>query len=60
VQEVAQGRVWSGKRALGVGLVDALGGVSRALQLAKAAAGLKAAEGVRVLELSRAKVGPDA
>ena len=36
--------------------MDAVGGISRALQLAKQAAGLAADEGVRVLELSRAKV----
>ena len=38
MQEFAQGRVWSGTRAAGVGLVDTLGGVSRAVALAKAAA----------------------
>lgn len=53
---MAQGRVWSGQRAATLGLVDAVGGISRALQLAKQAAGLAADEGVRVLELSRAKV----
>jgi protease-4 len=56
-QEVAQGRVWSGRRAATIGLVDSLGGVSRAIQLAKLAAGLKLDERVRVLEVSRAKVG---
>ena len=40
MQEVAQGRVWSGSDALGVGLVDALGGLSRAVAIAKQAAGL--------------------
>ena len=42
MQEVAQGRVWSGRDALSVGLVDALGGVSRAVAVAKQAAGLGA------------------
>jgi protease-4 len=56
MQEVAQGRVWSGRRAAQLGLVDAVGGVSRAVQLAKQAAGLKLDEGVRLLEVSRAKV----
>jgi len=32
---LCQGRVWSGKRALEVGLVDALGGISRAVAIAK-------------------------
>lgn len=57
LQEVAQGRVWSGKRAVGLGLVDALGGLNRALRMAKEAAGLAADESVRVLEVSRAQVG---
>ena len=56
LQEVAQGRVWSGRRAAQIGLVDALGGLNRALQLARQAAGLAADEAVRVLEVSRAKV----
>ena len=42
MQEVAQGRVWSGRDALSMGLVDALGGVSRAVAVAKQAAGLSA------------------
>ena len=57
LQEVAQGRVWSGRRASGLGLVDAVGGLNRALQLAKQAAGLALDERVRLLEVSRAKVG---
>ena len=40
MQGVAQGRVWSGRDALSVGLVDALGGVSTAVAIAKQAAGL--------------------
>lgn len=35
MQEVAQGRVWTGKAALERGLVDALGGVNRAVAIAK-------------------------
>ena len=57
MQEVAQGRVWSGQRASTIGLVDSVGGINRALQLAKLAAGLQADEPVRVQELSRAQVG---
>ena len=40
------------------GLIDELGGVSRAIQMAKQAAGLAADDAVRVLEVSRAKVSP--
>ena len=42
MQGVAQGRVWSGRDALEVGLVDALGGISRAVAIAKQEAGLSA------------------
>ncbi len=40
VEEVAQGRVWSGKAAHERGLVDALGGFSEAVEAARVAAGL--------------------
>lgn len=33
--EVAQGRVWTGKDAVSRGLVDAIGGFSRAVAIAK-------------------------
>ncbi|PHT47736.1 Serine protease SPPA, chloroplastic [Capsicum baccatum] len=35
IDEVAQGRVWTGKDALSRGLVDAVGGLSRAVAIAK-------------------------
>ena len=38
MQEVAQGRVWTGKAAAKIGLVDSIGGLSRAIRLAKEAA----------------------
>ncbi len=34
VEEIAQGRVWSGKEAIQVGLVDALGGLKEAIKAA--------------------------
>ena len=34
LQEVAQGRVWSGEQALSIGLVDELGGLEDAIQVA--------------------------
>jgi protease IV len=40
VESIAKGRVWSGEDAKARGLVDALGGFSTALQLAKQAAGV--------------------
>ncbi len=44
VHAVAQGRVWSGKMALEHGLVDELGGLERAIELAKEKAGFKASD----------------
>ncbi|MEM7154762.1 MAG: signal peptide peptidase SppA [Myxococcota bacterium] len=38
VEELARGRVWSGKRAKELGLVDELGGMTKAIELARAAA----------------------
>ncbi len=42
VQEIAKGRVWTGVQAKELGLVDALGGYTVALDLAREAAGLAA------------------
>jgi len=35
MEEAAQGRVWTGKDAISHGLVDAIGGLSRAISIAK-------------------------
>lgn len=40
VAAVAEGRVWSGERAAALGLVDEIGGLDRALEIAAEAAGL--------------------
>jgi protease-4 len=42
VEAIAQGRVWTGERALQHGLVDEHGGLVRAIELAKEAAGIPA------------------
>jgi protease-4 len=47
VERVAQGRLWSGRRALSLGLVDALGGPLEAIREVRARAGI--AEGERVV-----------
>lgn len=44
VDSLGQGRIWSGKRAKEIGLVDEIGGVLKAIELAKKEAGLKEAE----------------
>jgi len=40
MEEVAQGRVWTGKDAASNGLIDAIGGLSRAVAIAKLKAGI--------------------
>jgi protease-4 len=40
IDAVAQGRVWTGRQALERGLIDELGGLTRAIALAKARAGI--------------------
>ena len=40
IDAVARGRVWTGRQAKQVGLVDELGGLSRAIELAKVRAGI--------------------
>ena len=49
VLEIAQGRVWSGTRAVELGLVDANGGLAEAISLAATKAGI--AENFRVEEV---------
>lgn len=53
MEEVAQGRVWNGKDAAPRGLVDAVGGFSRAVAIAKHKANIPQDRPVRLLELSR-------
>jgi protease-4 len=47
IDEIAQGRVWTGVRALQFGLVDSLGGLDAALSIAKEKAGLDPAAPIR-------------
>jgi ClpP class serine protease len=49
VEQVAAGRVWTGAQARQHGLVDALGGLDRAIVLAKERAGIPAATEVEVV-----------
>ncbi|MFZ9241209.1 MAG: S49 family peptidase, partial [Chitinophagaceae bacterium] len=41
VDSIAQGRLWTGARALGIGLVDSIGGLQDAIKYAAKKAGLK-------------------
>lgn len=49
VAPIAEGRVWLGDQALGNGLVDASGGLDRALETLKKKAGLRADDNVRLV-----------
>ncbi|KAJ1388534.1 Peptidase S49 [Sesbania bispinosa] len=53
MEEVAQGRVWTGKDAASHGLVDAIGGLSRAIAIAKLKANIPQDRQVTIVELSR-------
>ncbi|EYU38164.1 hypothetical protein ABFS82_04G140000 [Erythranthe guttata] len=53
MEEVAQGRVWSGNDAASRGLVDAIGGISRAVAIAKQKANIPLDEQVTLVEISR-------
>lgn len=55
IHAVAQGRVWTGRQAAERGLVDELGGLSRALALAKERAGIDADDEVRLVVYPRPK-----
>src|SRR5688572_12770478 len=49
VNQLAQGRVWTGAQARENGLVDALGGLDRAIELAKERAGISAETEVEIV-----------
>ena len=53
VQAIAQGRVWTGRQAKDRGLVDELGGLMRALELAKEQAGIDADQEVTMVPFPR-------
>ena len=55
VDEIAQGRVWTGKQAKALGLVDELGGLETALSIAKARAGFADDEEVNLIVLPKQK-----
>ncbi len=55
VQEIAKGRVWTGRQGLELGLVDELGGFPVAIRLAKEAAGIDPDDDVRLRKYPREK-----
>ena len=50
IEAIAQGRVWTGQRAVEMGLVDRLGGLEIAINIAKEKAGLPVDEPVDLIE----------
>jgi ClpP class serine protease len=55
VDEIGQGRVWTGRQALEVGLVDELGGLHTAVRRAKEAVDLAATDDVYLIPYPRQK-----
>ncbi len=55
VLEIAKGRVWTGEQALERGLVDELGGFRKAIEVAKAEAGIDADKSVKLKHFPRPK-----
>ena len=53
VHAVAQGRVWTGRQALEAGLIDELGGLPRAVAIAKERAGIAADQEVTLVPYPR-------
>ncbi|CAN0923477.1 Serine protease SPPA, chloroplastic [Linum grandiflorum] len=52
-EKVAQGRVWNGEEAVSKGLVDAVGGMARAIAIAKHQANIPIDKPVKIVELSK-------
>jgi protease-4 len=55
IEELAQGRVWTGREAAASGLVDALGGLDEAVRLARQRARIPAGQGVQLVVLPETK-----
>jgi protease-4 len=53
IDEVAQGRVWTGQQARAIGLVDQLGGLYKAIEVAKQRARIPAEEEVNLIVYPR-------
>ena len=53
IDAIAQGRVWTGKQAKEIGLIDELGGLDTALSIAKKQAGFAEADEVHVIVLPK-------
>ena len=59
IEEVAQGRVWTGRAALQHGLVDQLGGLDKAVEVAAERAGIPDGTPFRIVEYPRPQLFDD-
>ncbi|MGB9720450.1 MAG: signal peptide peptidase SppA [bacterium] len=60
IEEIAQGRVWSGTRGKEIGLVDTLGGLETAIMIAKERAGIAKEAEITIIELPKPQLfAPD-
>ncbi len=55
VDKIGKGRVWTGAQAKALGLVDELGGVDRAIEVAKQLAHIPASESVHIIRFPQEK-----
>jgi protease-4 len=55
LDSVARGRVWTGAQAIDIGLVDELGGLERAIEIAKAKAGIPEEVDVKIVVYPKKK-----
>ena len=55
LKKLAMGRVWTGRQALDNGLIDEIGGLARAIELAKELAEVPAEDGVTILHYPKKK-----
>ena len=55
IHELAQGRIWTGKQAKEIGLIDELGGLDTALVIAKKQAGLDPTDEIDIIRLPKPK-----
>ncbi len=58
IEEIAQGRVWSGIKAKEIGLVDTIGSIETAIMIAKEKAGIPEDEDITIVELPKAQFFP--
>ena len=53
LDDIALGRIWSGKEAMNLGLVDGIGGIHDAIEIAKSKAGIVADADVNIEEFPK-------